>query len=62
MNIADIEKFVPCGHPRAKMIFDTIRKNVELSGLENLDYNLVLTKRVVEFLGLDIDEMDKYGW
>lgn len=50
-NITDIMKFIPCGHPKAKEIFNKIKMDVECQGKTNLD-NAVLATRLLPHVGL----------
>lgn len=52
VNRTDIKKFVPCGYATAKKIFKTIREEIDSSGIENLDDNIILTSRLMKFMGL----------
>ena len=52
LNRKEVMAFVPCGARMANMIVDDIRKEVALEGYENLDENLILSKRIIAYLGL----------
>lgn len=52
LNRKEVMEFVPCGARRADLIIDSIRKDVKLEGLENLDNKTVLARRVIAYVGL----------
>ncbi len=52
MNQSDIAKFVPCGKAKAKKILISIRADTKSQGIENLDGNMILTSRLIKYLGL----------
>lgn len=52
LNKKEVMAFVPCGASKANQIIQGIRNEVKLEGLENLDSNTVLVKRIITYLGL----------
>ena len=56
LTLKDIKEFVPCGAPKAKEIYDSIRAEVESEGLENCD-QIILAKRMLKFMGLTANEV-----
>lgn len=52
MNQSDIAKFVPCGKAKAKKILISIRADTKSQGIDNLDGNMILTSRLIKYLGL----------
>lgn len=52
MNQSDIAKFVPCGKAKAKKILISIRADTKSQGIENLGGNMILTSRLIKYLGL----------
>lgn len=52
MNQSDIAKFVPCGKAKAKKILISIRADTKSQGIESLDGNMILTSRLIKYLGL----------
>ena len=51
LTLKDIKEFVPCGTPKAREIYNSIRQEVEMEGLENCD-QIILAKRILKFMGL----------
>lgn len=52
LNQSDVMRFVPCGQKRARVIMEEIKSNVATEGIENLDKNVILTSRLIKYLGL----------
>ena len=52
MNKSELGTFLDCGARLASKTFDSIMKDVEREGLENLQGNVILTKRAISYLGL----------
>lgn len=52
LNRKEVMSFIPCGARRADKVIESIRKDVTLEGLENLDHNTVLARRVIAYVGL----------
>lgn len=52
MNKKELAQFIGCGYKKARSLFEAISQDVKKEGLEAMDPNLVLTKRVIEYLGL----------
>ena len=52
LNQSDIAKFVPCGKAKAKKILISIRADTKSQGIENLGGNMILTSRLIKYLGL----------
>lgn len=52
LNQSDVMRFVPCGQKRAREIMGQIKSNVATEGIENLDKNVILTSRLIKYLGL----------
>lgn len=52
LNRKEVMSFIPCGARRADQVIESIRKDVTLEGLENLDHNTVLARRVIAYVGL----------
>ena len=52
MNKSELSKFLGCGRNKGSKIFQQIMKDIKKEGLENIDSNVILTKRTVQYLGL----------
>ena len=52
MNISELSKFIGCGRNKGSKIFQHIREDIKKEGLENIDSNVILTKRAIQYLGL----------
>lgn len=52
MNISELSKFIGCGRSKGGKIFQRIMEDVKKEGLENIDSNVILTKRAIQYLGL----------
>lgn len=52
LNQSDVMRFVPYGQKRAREIMKEIKSNVATEGIENLDKNVILTSRLIKYLGL----------
>lgn len=57
---SDIRKFIPCGHDRACMIFNEIKKDIDQSGKINL-LDSVLSKRLLAYVGLTEKQVIDYA-
>lgn len=67
MNKSELADFIGCGKNTARKVFDNIQQNVEKEGLENISSTLILTDRVIKYMGLspkkiiDAREQNKKG-
>lgn len=52
MNKSELSKFIGCGRNKGSKIFQKIMEDIKKEGLENIDSNVILTKRAVQYLGL----------
>lgn len=52
MNKSELSKFLGCGRKKGCKIFQKIMEDIKKEGLENIDSNIILTKRAVQYLGL----------
>ena len=52
----EIMIFVPCGGNTASKIYQTIREEVKMEGLENCQ-NVILAKRMLDFMGLTAESI-----
>lgn len=52
MNKSELSKFLGCGRSKGSKIFQQIREDIKKEGLENIDSNVILTKRAIQYLGL----------
>ena len=52
MNISELSKFIGCGRGKGSKIFQQIMEDIKKEGLENIDSNVILTKRAIQYLGL----------
>ena len=52
MNKSELSKFLGCGRNKGSKIFQKIMEDIKKEGLENIDSNVILTKRAVQYLGL----------
>lgn len=52
MNKSELSKFLGCGRNKGSKIFQKIMEDIKKEGLENIDSNIILTKRAVQYLGL----------
>lgn len=52
MNKSELSKFIGCGRNKGSKIFQQIREDIKKEGLENIDSNVILTKRAIQYLGL----------
>lgn len=52
VNKSELNRFVPCGNKKGTRIWDTIKDSVKAEGIEKLDGEVILTKRLIEYLGL----------
>ena len=52
MNKSELSKFIGCGRNKGSKIFQKIMENIKKEGLENIDSNVILTKRAIQYLGL----------
>lgn len=52
MNKSELAEFLGCGRDMARETFKAIMNEVKKEGLENIDQNLILTKRAINYLGL----------
>lgn len=52
MNKTELSKFIGCGRNKGSKIFQKIMEDIKKEGLENIDSNIILTKRAVQYLGL----------
>lgn len=52
MNISELSKFIGCGRGKGSKIFQQIMEDIKKEGLENIDNNVILTKRAIQYLGL----------
>lgn len=52
MNKSELSKFLGCGRKKGSKIFQKIMEDIKKEGLENIDSNIILTKRAVQYLGL----------
>ena len=52
MNISELSKFIGCGRGKGSKIFQKIMEDIKKEGLENIDSNVILTKRAIQYLGL----------
>ena len=52
MNKSELSKFLGCGRKKGSKIFQKIMEDIKKEGLENIDSNIILTKRAVKYLGL----------
>lgn len=52
MNKKELAQFIGCGYSRATRVLNDIQKDIKREGLEKIDDNIVLTDRVIEYLGL----------
>lgn len=59
VSVTDIMKCVGVGRPKAQLIFDELRKNIEKDGYESLDGDVVLTDRFFKFMKYSKSEIEK---
>lgn len=52
MNKTELSKFIGCGRNKGIKIFQKIMEDIKKEGLENIDSNVILTKRAIQYLGL----------
>lgn len=52
MNKSELSKFIGCGRNKGSKIFQKIMEDIKKEGLENIDSNVILTKRAIQYLGL----------
>ena len=52
MNISELSKFIGSGRSKGSKIFQQIMEDIKKEGLENIDSNVILTKRAIQYLGL----------
>lgn len=52
MNKSELSKFIGCGRNKGGKIFQKIMEDIKKEGLENIDSNVILTKRAIQYLGL----------
>lgn len=52
MNKTELSKFIGCGRNKGGKIFQEIMEDIKKEGLENIDSNVILTKRAIQYLGL----------
>lgn len=52
MNKTELSKFIGCGRNKGMKIFQKIMEDIKKEGLENIDSNVILTKRAIQYLGL----------
>ena len=52
MNKSELSKFLGCGRNKGSKIFQKIMEDIKKEGLENIDSNVILTKRAIQYLGL----------
>lgn len=52
MNKSELSKFLGCGRKKGSKIFQKIMEDIKKEGLENIDSNIILAKRAVQYLGL----------
>lgn len=52
MNKTELSKFIGCGRNKGIKIFQKILEDIKKEGLENIDSNVILTKRAIQYLGL----------
>lgn len=55
----DICEFVPCSYNKSRKIFDTITQEIEKEGYERIDDNILLARRLLDFLGLSEESIKK---
>lgn len=52
MNKSELSKFIGCGRNKGSKVFQKIMEDIKKEGLENIDSNVILTKRAIQYLGL----------
>lgn len=52
MNKSELSKFLGCGRNKGSKVFQKIMEDIKKEGLENIDSNVILTKRAIQYLGL----------
>ena len=52
VNKTELAKFVGCGRNSASVVYKSIMTDIKKEGLESIYPNVVLTKRVIRYLGL----------
>lgn len=52
MNKSELSKFLGCGRNKGSKVFQQIMEDIKKEGLENIDSNVILTKRAIHYLGL----------
>ena len=52
MNKSELQRFADCGKKNAYKLFDMILKDATAEGVERLQGNLILTRRVLSYVGL----------
>lgn len=59
MKAGDVAKFVPCSRDVSYRIVKEIRSSNTKEGIENLHSNVVLTRKVLEYLGMTESQVRK---
>lgn len=52
MNKGEVAEFVGCGKNTGRKIFEDIQNEVKKEGLENISDTIILTDRVIQYMGL----------
>lgn len=58
MRKSDIRPFTGCKQREVDTIWNSIQKSIKKEGIENME-DIILTKRVIDFIGLSEKEIDK---
>ena len=48
MNKSELSKFIGCGRNKGSKVFQKIMEDIKKEGLENIDSNVILTKRAIQ--------------
>ena len=53
----DICEFIPCSYNKARKIWNTITSNIHKEGFEQIDDNIMLAGRLLNYLGLSEEKI-----